>query len=77
MNEMKLLNPYKITPVRERVDRPHFAGGKRYYMRFGPLVTSRNFRTATEAEAYGARVLVRWYRLYDAAIAAAVMTEQG
>lgn len=72
MIELKKINPYEVKPVRQRIDNPHFAGGKRYYLRFDRLVTSRNFRTATEAESYGVRVHARWCRLYDAWIASQI-----
>jgi hypothetical protein len=77
MNEMKLRNPYQITPKRWRENDMRFAGGHYYRVIFGHMMTRRKFRRATEAEAYGARVHARWCRLYDAAIAAAVVTEQG
>ena len=32
--------------------------------------SARSFRTASDAEQYGVRVLLRWMRLYDAAILA-------
>ena len=72
INLLNLINPHLIKPVRQRIDNPHFSGGKRYYILFFPLVTLRSFRTATEADAYGARVHARWCRLYDAAIASQI-----
>lgn len=64
-----MLNPHLVEPKYKRQNCPQFAGGHHYF----PLVwhfTRRNFRRASEAEAYAKRAQARWCRLYDAAIAA-------
>lgn len=77
MNQIEIINPHKITPARKRINDHRFPGGHFYLMIFGHLRSGRWFKRASDAEAYGQRVIVRWRRLYDAAIAAMIQKELG
>lgn len=76
MNQIEMQNPYQIEPKRIRLNDPRFAGGHYYRLLVGRAMTRRQFRRATSAEEYGQRLMARWRRLYDAAIAAQISDGQ-
>lgn len=71
----QMVNPRMVKSYHQRFsDR---ARGKKFYragfeLRGVARFSRRSFRTASEAEDYGARVLLRWFRLYGAALAGLV-----
>jgi hypothetical protein len=73
-----MINPRKVQTWHQRFfDR---ACGRKIYrtgFQLGQMdrFSRKTSRTATEAEEYGARVIVRWVRLYDAAVVAMINKE--
>lgn len=71
--QRQLINPHVLRPLSKRWNTPRFAGGKYYFAVLagsgGAYRARAVFRRATEAEGYATRLLLRWMRLYDAAIA--------
>lgn len=64
-----MINPNRFEPKYKKSLSPRFAGGKMYVPFIGkPL--GRQFRRASEAEAYAKRIHARWCRLYNAAVLA-------
>ncbi len=74
-----MINPRRITHWHQKFSsRSH--GGKFYRTGFqmSPEISrfSRaKFKTATQAEDYGARLILRWIRLYDAAIRSSLVIQ--
>ncbi len=64
-----LNNPHLFNAKYGKVFVPKAPGSKLYVAHVGHG-TRRWFKTATKAKEYAERVLIRWRRLYDAAIAA-------
>lgn len=68
-----MINPRMVQTWHEKfTDR---ARGKKFYRTGFELpghakFSRRAFRSASEAEDYGVKVLLRWFRLYDAAVLA-------
>ena len=72
-----LLNPNRFRPGYAK---DKAAGRKAYYPRLvypngNDIVRMRQFKTATDALDYFVRLIVRWIRLYNAALAAMVTSE--
>lgn len=75
-----MINPRQITHWHQKFSRR--SHGDKFYrtgfqMSHGISRFSRaQFKTATQAEDYGARLILRWMRLYDAAILASLVETQ-
>lgn len=67
-----MINPHLLQPSYGKVFNPKDPNGKYYCAVVGRQVSARasrkTFKTATLAKAHAERLVIRWRRLYDAAI---------
>ena len=67
-----MINPHLLQPSYGKVFNPKDPNGKYYCAVVGRQVSARasrkTFKTATLAKGYAERLVIRWRRLYDAAI---------
>lgn len=68
-----MINPHVLQPSYGKVFNPKDPYGKYYCAVAGRQASAwashKTFKTATLAKAYAERLVIRWRRLYDAAIA--------
>ena len=62
-----MINPHLLMPKYGKLFNPKVPGGK-FYMAHVGRSTRKIFRTATGALRYANLVIIRWRRLYDAAV---------
>lgn len=63
-----MINPHICQPKYGKMFNPKMPGTKFYVGIVGRHGIRRYFRTATRAKEYAERVVIRWRRLYDAAM---------